>query len=154
MYGEECCVRLKNPCVWLVTDATARSMGSRADPSSTTRGFIAFATSGWRLSRLENGLRIFEQDEYGKDDEVGQGGKTSGSSFVVHGSDDDDPVTTNAADIKAPGCKVRRAIDWVYFKHITVSFSSDRHNTRCNTSIDANQPHLLFPVSHLITSSQ
>jgi hypothetical protein len=69
------------------------------------------------LSRLENGLRIFEQDEYGKDDEVGQGGKTSGSSFVVHGSDDDDPVTTNAADIKAPGCKVRRAIDWVYFKN-------------------------------------
>ena len=39
-------------------------MSGRADASvPSTRAFKAFATSGWRLSRLENGLRIFEQDD-------------------------------------------------------------------------------------------
>lgn len=84
-----------------------RAMAGRADPSSATRAFTAFATRGWRLSRLDNGLRIFEQDVYGGDDEEGSPPE---GRFSVDGVDDDDartPVTTNASDIKSPGCKVR-----------------------------------------------
>jgi hypothetical protein len=81
-------------------------MSCRAGTSSvpSTRAFKTFATSGWRLSRLENGLRIFEQDVDGEREEVTQ---DDPGTDEPDGDDNGTPTATNASDITSPGCKVR-----------------------------------------------
>ena len=81
-------------------------MSGRADASvPSTRAFKAFATSGWRLSRLENGLRIFEQDVDEEREEVSE---RNDDGTSVDGPEEDGvgtPTATSASDINTPGCK-------------------------------------------------
>ena len=81
-------------------------MSGRADASvPSTRAFKAFATSGWRLSRLENGLRIFEQDDDEEREAVAERNDDGTSADGLEGDGVGTPTATSASDISTPGCK-------------------------------------------------
>ena len=81
-------------------------MSGRADASvPSTRAFKAFATSGWRLSRLENGLRIFEQDVDEEREEVSERNDDGTSADGPEEDGVGTPTATSASDINTPGCK-------------------------------------------------
>ena len=81
-------------------------MSGGADASvPSTRAFKAFATSGWRLSRLENGLRIFEQDVDEEREEVSERNDDGTSADGPEEDGVGTPTATSASDINTPGCK-------------------------------------------------
>ena len=80
-------------------------MSGGADASvPSTRAFKAFATYGWRLSRLENGLRIFEQDVDEERENVPERNDDGTSADGPEGDGVGTPTATSASDISTPGC--------------------------------------------------